>query len=89
MRTPLEFIQKFENRYPRLLCFIETKEDRLEFYNSAQGIMVITEMLKEYALEIANDAFDAGFAYAVASHNVMKQNYLNKSEYLQKLKNEI
>ena len=89
MKTPLEFIEEFENRYPRLLCFIETKEDRLEFYNSAQGVMVITDMMKEYALEIANDAFDAGFAYAVASHSSMKQNQLSKAEYSQKLYNEL
>lgn len=49
----------------------------------------IKEWLKEYALEIANKAFDAGFAYAVASHSSMKQNQLSKAEYSQKLHNEL
>ncbi len=84
MKTVLEFIEEFENRYPRLLCFIETKEDRLEFYNSAQGIMVIADMMKEYTLEIANEAFDAGFAYGNTPKHA-----LNKSEYSQKLYKEL
>lgn len=49
----------------------------------------VKKWLKEYALEIANKAFDAGFAYAVASHSSMKQNQLSKAEYSQKLHNEL
>ena len=59
-----------------------------DFRLSKSGIYV-SEMMKEYALEIANEAFDAGFAYAVASHSSMKQNQLSKAEYSQKLHNEL
>lgn len=44
----------------------------------------IKEWLKEYTLEIASDAFDAGFAYGNNPKHA-----LNKSEYSQKLHNEL
>ena len=62
-----------------------------EFLKSKEPDIFIfpANWLKEYALEIANEAFDAGFAYAVASHSSMKQNQLSKAEYSQKLHNEL
>ncbi len=45
--------------------------------------------MKEYALEIANEAFDEGFTYGIGSHKDFIQTGLNKFEYLQKLHNEL
>jgi len=50
---------------------------------------VLKEWLKEYSLEIAKEAFSSGFSYAVASHTGMKQIYLSKEQYIEKLKNEL
>ena len=53
------------------------------------SVLKVKEWLKEYALEIASDAFDEGFAYGIGSHRDFVQTGLNKFEYSQKLKNEI
>jgi hypothetical protein len=49
----------------------------------------IKEWLKEYALEIASNAYDEGFTYAIHSHENFTQIGLNRTKYLQKLKNEL
>ena len=48
-----------------------------------------TEWLKEYALEIASDAYDEGFTYGIGSHKDFIQTGMNKFEYSQKLKNQL
>ena len=45
--------------------------------------------LKEYALEIASDAYDEGFTYGIGSHKDFIQTGLSKYEYLQKLHKEL
>ena len=53
------------------------------------SVLKVEEWVKEYALEIANDAYDEGFTYGIGSHKDFIQTGMSKFEYSQKLKNEI
>ena len=70
------FLKIFNNQN----CFID--------YDKA-GFECITLAMKEYALEIASDAYDEGFTYGIGSHKDFKQTGMNKFEYSQKLHNEL
>ena len=50
---------------------------------------VLKEWLKEYALEIASDAYNEGFTYGIGSHKDFIQTGMNKFEYSQKLNEEL
>lgn len=65
--------------------FLNNKE--VNFSHSDQ--IKIIALLKEYALEIASDAYNEGFTYAIHSHENFTQIGLNRAKYLQKLKNEL
>lgn len=64
--------------------FLNNKE--VNFSHSDQ--VKIIALLKEYALEIASDAYDEGFTYGIGSHRDFIQTGMSKFEYFKKLKNE-
>lgn len=49
----------------------------------------IKEWLKEFALEIASNAYDEGFTYGIGSHRDFIQTGMSKFEYSQKLHKEL
>ena len=73
---------------------IKTAEEFLKENNHKYNFMIddfenIELIMKEYALEIASDAFDEGFTYGIGSHRDFIQTGMSKFEYLQKLHNEL
>lgn len=53
------------------------------------SVLKVEKWLKEYALEIASDAYDEGFTYGIGSHRDFVQTGMSKFEYSQKLNNEL
>lgn len=47
--TAEEFLRKYESERPILQAYTETNEDKMSFYNSAQGVCVVMEVMIEFA----------------------------------------
>ena len=60
MKHPYKFLMEFESQIPRLQCFLQTEEDRRDFYNSAQGAMVTIDVMTEYTKYVLKYIFEDG-----------------------------